>query len=169
MGPCPESSSTPWTFSYDYKLRTDLSRSVSILALSTPVSLPMRLPYWNYASISCFLFTRYVLCPSSPSRHFTLTTTKTNSVVWVRERTIPTERKPLVGEVSAKLYGKRVPCGQHDGSLRPYSRISRPAPLIFLSRSSSIVLTRLSGLRSKPTTSQINLVTQRIESGPLDL
>jgi hypothetical protein len=33
------------------------------------------------------------------------TTTKTtkNSVVWIRERTIPTERPPFVGEVSASF------------------------------------------------------------------
>jgi hypothetical protein len=30
---------------------------------------------------------------------------KLNSMVWVRERTIPTERPPLVGEVIAKLCG----------------------------------------------------------------
>jgi hypothetical protein len=30
---------------------------------------------------------------------------KLNSVVWVRERTIPIERPPLVGEVSANFYG----------------------------------------------------------------
>jgi hypothetical protein len=30
---------------------------------------------------------------------------KTNSVVWVRERTIPTERPPLVGEVSSNVCG----------------------------------------------------------------
>jgi hypothetical protein len=35
---------------------------------------------------------------------------KLNSVAWVNERTIPTERPPLVGEVSA-------------GSLRPYSQL----------------------------------------------
>jgi hypothetical protein len=35
--------------------------------------------------------------------------------------------------------------GQHDGSLRPYSRLSRPEPLLFLSSSASVVLTRLSG------------------------
>jgi hypothetical protein len=40
------------------------------------------------------------------------------------------------------------------GSLRPYSRISRPEPLLFLPSSSSFVLTRLSGSRSTPTTSQ---------------
>jgi hypothetical protein len=39
-------------------------------------------------------------------------------------------------------------------SLRQYSRLSRPEPLLFLSSSPSIVLTRLSGPRSRPTTSQ---------------
>jgi hypothetical protein len=32
-------------------------------------------------------------------------TKKLNSMVWVRERTIPTERPPLVGEVIANLCG----------------------------------------------------------------
>jgi hypothetical protein len=41
-----------------------------------------------------------------------------------------------------------------DGSLRPYSLISRPEPLLFLPSSSSVVLTRLSGPRSGTTTSQ---------------
>jgi hypothetical protein len=31
-------------------------------------------------------------------------------------------------------------------SLRPYSRVSRPEPLLFLSSSPSVVLSRLSGL-----------------------
>jgi hypothetical protein len=30
---------------------------------------------------------------------------QTNSMVWVRERTIPTERPPLVGEVIANFWG----------------------------------------------------------------
>jgi hypothetical protein len=30
---------------------------------------------------------------------------KKNSMVWVRERTIPTERPPLFGEVVANFYG----------------------------------------------------------------
>jgi hypothetical protein len=77
-----------------------------------------------------------------------------NSVVWVRERTIQTERPPLVGEVIANFCGWRMSCCQCDGFLRPYSRFPRPEPLLYLSSSSSIVLTRLSGLRSRPTTSQ---------------
>jgi hypothetical protein len=32
-------------------------------------------------------------------------TNKTNSMVWVRERTIPTERPSLVGEVIANFCG----------------------------------------------------------------
>jgi hypothetical protein len=56
---------------------------------------------------------------------------KLNSMVWVRERTIPTERQPIAGEVIANFCGKRVPRGQRDGSLRPYSLISRQEPLLF--------------------------------------
>jgi hypothetical protein len=52
-------------------------------------------------------------------------------MVWVRERTIPTERPLLVGEVIANFCGWRVPRGQRDGSLRPYSRFYRQQPLLF--------------------------------------
>jgi hypothetical protein len=79
---------------------------------------------------------------------------KKKKVTWVCEWTIPTEWPPLVGEVSANFCRQRVPRGQCDGSLRPYSRISRPELLHFLSSSSSSVLTRLSGPHSRPTTSQ---------------
>jgi hypothetical protein len=43
-----------------------------------------------------------------------------------------------------------VPRGQCDGFLRPYSQLSRTEPLIFLTRSSSIVLTTMSGRVSNP-------------------
>jgi hypothetical protein len=56
---------------------------------------------------------------------------KKNSVVWVRERTIPTERPQLFDEVIANFCGWRVSRGQRDGSLRPYFRFSRPEPLLF--------------------------------------
>jgi hypothetical protein len=36
----------------------------------------------------------------------------TNSVAWVRERAIPTELPPLVGEVSANFWGQRATCFQ---------------------------------------------------------
>jgi hypothetical protein len=62
------------------------------------------------------------------------------SVVWVRERTMPTERLPHVGEVSANVCGCRVPRGQRDGSLRPYSRFPWPRRKI---------LALLSGFREK--------------------
>jgi hypothetical protein len=56
---------------------------------------------------------------------------KLNSMAWVRERTIPTERPPLVGEAIANFCGRRVPRGQRDGSLWQYSRFSRQEPLLF--------------------------------------
>jgi hypothetical protein len=43
-------------------------------------------------------------------------------VALVHERTIPTERPPLVGEVSANVCGWSVSRDQRDGSLQPYSR-----------------------------------------------
>jgi hypothetical protein len=67
-------------------------------------------------------------------------TKETNSVGLVCERTIPTERPPLVCEVSANFCGWMVSRGQRDGSLRPHSRLSRPAPLLFLPSSSLVVL-----------------------------
>jgi hypothetical protein len=76
------------------------------------------------------------------------------SVALVRERNIPTTRLTLVGEVSINVCGWNVSRGQREVSLRPYSRLSRPEPLLFLSSSSSIVLKRLSGPRSRPTASQ---------------
>jgi hypothetical protein len=41
---------------------------------------------------------------------------KTNFVALVRARIIPTERPPLVGEVSANFCGQRVLRGQYNGS-----------------------------------------------------
>jgi hypothetical protein len=76
-----------------------------------------------------------------------------NSVKERKEtRTIPTERPPLVSEVSANFFADRgLPCGHREESLKPYSRISRPEPLLFLPSSSSVVLTRMSGPSSRPT------------------
>jgi hypothetical protein len=64
------------------------------------------------------------------------------------------ERQPLIDEVSANFCGQRVSHGQRNGSPRPYSRISRPEPLLSLPSRSSSVFTRLSGPHSRPATSQ---------------
>jgi hypothetical protein len=80
-------------------------------------------------------------------------TKKLNSVTLVREPAIPTERQPLVGEVSANFCEHRVWRSQHDGSLGLYYRFSRTQALLFLSSGCSVVLTRPSGPRSRPTTS----------------
>jgi hypothetical protein len=62
--------------------------------------------------------------------------------------------RPSSLSLSAKLVltfpDRGVPRDQRDGSLRPYSRLSRPQPLRFLPSSSSIVVTRLTGPRSRP-------------------
>jgi hypothetical protein len=79
---------------------------------------------------------------------------KRNSVALVRKRIIPTKRPPHVDEVSANFCRLRTSRGQRNGSPRSYSLFSRQDPLLFLPSSSSIVLTRLSGPRSRPTTLQ---------------
>jgi hypothetical protein len=60
--------------------------------------------------------------------------------------------------LSAKLVRTFADRGCHVVSvtdpLLPYSRFSKPEPLVFLSSSSSVFITRLSGPRSRPTTSQ---------------
>jgi hypothetical protein len=57
-----------------------------------------------------------------------------------------------------------MPRGQLDGSLRPYLRLSRPDPLLFLSSSSSIVLTKLSG--PPKGTQTFNLIKLRPRNNP---
>jgi hypothetical protein len=79
---------------------------------------------------------------------------KSNSVACVHDRTIQIERPPLIGEVSANFCGWRVPRGQRDGSLRPYSRISRPQPPLFLSSSSSTVLRKSGSAGNRTRTSR---------------
>jgi hypothetical protein len=53
-----------------------------------------------------------------------------NSVALVRERTVPTELPPLVGE--ANLADRGESRGQRVGSLPLYSQVYRPKPLLFL-------------------------------------
>jgi hypothetical protein len=79
---------------------------------------------------------------------------KLNFVSLARKQTIPTELSPLVGEVSANFA---------DRGCRVVSATDRkavnlgfldPKPLLFQLSSSSVILTRLSEPRSRPTTSQ---------------
>jgi hypothetical protein len=65
-----------------------------------------------------------------------------------------TEELNIVGELSANSCRQRVSHGQRNGSLWPYSRISRSEPLLFLTSSCSVVLTRLSGPHSRLIASQ---------------
>jgi hypothetical protein len=84
-----------------------------------------------------------------------VTNPRPNSVASVRERNLPTERPPFIGEVSVTFFADRwVPRGKGDGSLRQYFRFHKPEQLLCLPDSSSIILMRLSGPRSRPITSQ---------------
>jgi hypothetical protein len=91
------------------------------------------------------------------------------SVAWVRERTIPTKRPPLVGKVSANFLGNVCHVVGTTNPLWSYSRISRPKPLLFLSSSSSIVLNEAEWTQFQTHYFSENLVAKRIEPGPLDL
>jgi hypothetical protein len=97
------------------------------------------------------------------------TKTKQNSVALVRKQNIlTTVCLPLVSEVSANFWEQREPRGQRDRSLQPYSRFSRLELLFFIPSSSLVVLTRLSGLGSRPSTPLKNMVAPGIKSRILD-
>jgi hypothetical protein len=95
-----------------------------------------------------------------PSESFTVLSTpllsahKAFAVITNSSVALIRKQPPLVDEVSANFCEKRVFRGQHNGSLRPYSRVSRPEQLLFPPSSCSTVLTRLGGPRSRPTTSR---------------
>jgi hypothetical protein len=85
-----------------------------------------------------------------------LTQMHTYSIKKLRDRTIPIERPQLLDDVSANFRGKRVPRGQRDESLGRNIGFLDQSHYFFFPSSSSIVLTKLSGIRSRPTTSQKN-------------
>jgi hypothetical protein len=67
------------------------------------------------------------------------------SVEWVRPQSWTGYKKNKTAKLVPTFADRGVLRSQRDGSLQPYSRLSRPEPLLFLSSSSSFVLTRLSG------------------------
>jgi hypothetical protein len=85
--------------------------------------------------------------------------TKLNSVVWVRERPIQTERPPLLGEVSANFL--RIEGATWSAQRIPTAVFSEP--LLFLSSNSSVVLTRLSGPQFQTHYFSENLAAPGIE------
>jgi hypothetical protein len=94
---------------------------------------------------------------------------KVNTVEFVRERTIPTERPPLVGEVTANVYGYWISRGRRNGSLWPYSRLSRPESIQFHSK--QLLNCTHEGQWTPFQTHHFsgNVVALGIEPGPLDL
>jgi hypothetical protein len=59
---------------------------------------------WPYISVHPLR----LVCSYEPTSLARKTKTKLNSVVSVREKTIQTERPPLIGDVSANFYGQRT-------------------------------------------------------------
>jgi hypothetical protein len=78
------------------------------------------------------------------------------------------DRRVRVTKSPRSVIGLSRQCGYLDVSLPYEAPLPVSGPLLFLPSSSSIVLTRLSGPRSRPTTSQ-KIWALGIEPGPLDL
>jgi hypothetical protein len=136
-------------YHYEYELLSLLSYRKNATTLHCIVG-KYKWKSWLYVPVgfkqdpirlnTIFLEVKFSLC---------LSELKLNSVAWIREWTIPTERPLLVGEVTDKFCRWWVPYGQHDRSLRPYSQTFRPEPLLFLPtfwpldhRSSPLCLTK---------------------------
>jgi hypothetical protein len=93
--------------------------------------------------------------------------TKLNSMAWVREWTIPTERPPVVGEVIANFLRIEGATWSAWRILRPYSLLSRQDPLLFFQVAPQLY----SGGRVDPVPDPILffLVVPGMEPGPPDL
>jgi hypothetical protein len=108
-----------------------------------PCALKIERKYWRRIPNNWWIWIKHLITDVHPNDKARLqisithcsmgkvTTQKKNSMIWVSERTIPTEPPLLVGEVIANFCGYKVPRGQRDGSLRPYSRFSRQEALLF--------------------------------------
>jgi hypothetical protein len=128
-----------WVCNFSNIPRLNFCSSCVIIGMfRAPICFPSDIMLWQDTSGVRAL-------PHAPNYPFVI-----NSLASVRKRTIPTERQPLVSEVSANFFADRGATWSE--SLRPYSRLSRPDPLLFIPSSSSVVLTRLSGPRSRPIT-----------------
>jgi hypothetical protein len=93
-------------------------------------------------------------------------TNKTNSMVWVRERTIPTERPPLVDEVTANVLRIEGATRSAWRIPRPYSRFSRQEPLLFYQIAPQLYSR---GWMDPVPDRLLFFLVPRIETGPPDL
>jgi hypothetical protein len=85
----------------------------------SPVLGPIWLPIQTGTRIFCLGLVRPSTWIKFRNLHFAYKPHKKNSVAVVRKRTIPTERSPLVGELSANVSGYRVLRGQRNEFPRP--------------------------------------------------
>jgi hypothetical protein len=68
-------------------------------------------------------------------------------------KTFSTKYVFIFSSYKTNFCGQSVPCGQRDRSIWPYSLFSIPELLLFHPNSASIVITKLGGPCSRPTTS----------------
>jgi hypothetical protein len=111
------------------RLLADCLENVGASTSNNPVGLHGLLRGYFYFFILLWLELQSLGRPARIQSVYRLGHPGSYSVALVRERTIPTELTLLVDEASAKFCWCRVSRGQRDGSLRPYSRLSRPEPL----------------------------------------
>jgi hypothetical protein len=131
----------------------------STVAASVPCTQNYPKQFSNISRIYLRTFLAYVTASFQSLSQMSLacrpSSSATDKTPWplVRKQTIPTERPPFVGQVSANFWGwcRVVSATDPPGH---YFRFPRPEPLLFHWSSSSIILTRLSGPRSRPTNSQ---------------
>jgi hypothetical protein len=132
-----------------YLLRSsDLPRGFSFIASSKPIKATKRKSLWPLQEYRCNLTGRY------DERQ--LVEQNKKKLHGLRPQANYTDRATVVSRRSwchhMRIEGCRVVSVMDP--LRLQSRLSRPKPLLFLSSSSTIVLTKLNGPRSRPTTSQ---------------
>jgi hypothetical protein len=95
--------------------------------------------------------------------------TKTNSVVISQLANWTDRATAAADEFNADFSGQRVLRGQCNGSLRPLISVCRPKAQLLLPSSSSLILTRLRGSRSRSTTSKTICWSWELNLGRLDL
>jgi hypothetical protein len=109
-------------------------KSLSLFSWLRPcIALGRAIPYMSYCRVLKLKLNSVALSASELYRE--------------RDRRLSVELMPTFEDGG-------VSRGQRGGSIQPYSRFSRPEQILSLPSSSSIVLTRLSGPRSRPITSR---------------
>jgi hypothetical protein len=94
------------------------------------------------------------ISPRQDFGHIIYKTNNEKQTLWPESANKPYRPSRFSAKLVPTFPDRGVSRGERGRSPRPYSRISRPEPLLYLPSSSSIVFKRLSGPRSRPSTSK---------------